>query len=364
MGIKGTQLNLTLPQVQGIDAMGRPARICVVGEWLHGLPDEGIHNLAQNLIDQWGEVHRVWAIKIGADLPVNPLFLSLKLRKMLQDIDPDLVFYISPSCAKIGALLRAKMLKAYSSQARVLVIASQPVAYNRFERRLLFLLVPDGIFVQSPRAKELLQGIGCPVYFLPSGVDLERFVPVEAGQKIALRKRYGIDEKALVILHVGHINRNRNIQLLSQVARMEGVQVLLLGSTSTAQDESLVLELTRSNVKVIKNYLPQVEEVYQLADIYLFPVQSEGAAIGVPLSVLEAMACNLPVVCTPFGGLPLLFKAGNGVFYYDSEAELPELISEVKSGPVYNTRGEVEPYAWKNVARNLMNTITSEEALS
>jgi glycosyltransferase involved in cell wall biosynthesis len=162
---------------------------------------------------------------------------------------------------------------------------------------------------------------------------------------------------------VGHINRNRNIELLSRITELEDVQILLLGSTSTSHDESLVHELSRNNVKIIRNYLPHVEEVYQLADIYLFPVKSEGAAVGVPLSVLEAMACNLPIICTSFGGLPLLFKAGEGVFYYDNEAELPQLISDIKGGPMYSTRGRVEPYAWKNVARIAMDMIASREVL-
>lgn len=331
--------------------MNSSVRICVVGEWLHGLPDEGIHNLAQKLSDQWSKVHPVSIIRIGTDFPVNRFFLSFKLRRLLQDIRPDLIYYISPSCSKIAALFRAKILKAYYSQARVFVVASQPVAYTPLERSLLSRLAPDGIFIQSPHSKELLEGLRCPVFFLPSGVDLGRFVPVGADQKKALRKHYGVDENSLVVLHVGHVRPNRNVQLLSDIAQLRKVQVLLVGSTSTPPDETLIRQLIQMDVLVVRNFIPCIEEMYQLADIYLFPVISEHAAIGVPLSVLEAMACNLPVITTHFGGLPQMFDEGEGLFYFKDASELPELIKKAEQLTQCSTRQMVESYSWDSVAR-------------
>lgn len=336
-------------------------RICVVGEWLHGLPDEGIHNLAQNLVDQWGKDHSVWTVKIGEDLAVNRLFLSLRLRNKIQEIQPDHIFYISPSSSKITALVRAKVLKVYAPQAKVFLVALQPVTYNRLHRQLLPLLVPDGIFIQSAHSNELLQGIHCPVYFLPSGVDLDRFVPVDTDQKNALRKRYGIDETALVVLHVGHVNRNRNIQIFSKIAELDGIQVLLVGSTSTPQDEGLLAELNKNKVRVIREYIPHIEQIYQLADIYLFPVIAEDAAVGVPLSVLEALACNLPVISTPFGGLPQMLNDGDGIFYYENESKMLKLISSIGASYKNNAREKVKSYGWEKVAQLMLRMISSKE---
>jgi glycosyltransferase involved in cell wall biosynthesis len=361
MECKAAPSDLTVPNHRRINLISKPVRICVVGEWLFGPLDEGIRNLSQNLIDEWRKDYQVSTIRIGVDLPVNRLFISWKLRHMLRIIQPDLIFYISPSSAKISALFRVRMLKAYAPQALVLIVATQPVAYNRIERWIASLFVPNGIFVQFPCGKALLKDIPCPVYFLPSGVDLARFVPVEADQKSKLRKKYGVDEKALVVLHVGHINYHRNIQLLSRVAGLQGVQALIVGSTSTTQDDSLIHSLSSKHVMIIGDYLPNIEEVYQLADVYLFPVNSEGAAVGVPLSILEAMACNLPVISTPFGGLPLLFEAGNGVSYFTDENELPQLIYKVRSMPSLNTRDRVKPYEWKKVAHMMIMMATSKE---
>ena len=342
--------------------MSEIREICVLSDWMHGLPDEGIHNLARNLLDQWGRSYAVRAVRIGADLSVNRLFFSRRLRKTLREIHPDLIVYISSSSVKIAALFRAKVLKVYSPRSRVFVIATQPVHHGRIGRQVAALLVPDGIFVQSPRGAEELRHIPCPVHFLPSGVDTSRFVPVEEARKSDLRRKLSIDDGLFIVLHVGHINRGRNVQALESVARLGNVQVILVGSTSTPHDEDLARQLMRSGVRLIREFVPHIEEIYQLADAYIFPVVSEDAAIGVPLSVLEAMACNLPVITTPFGGLPRMFQKGNGFVYFDGENDLPKLIEDVRRLQRSSTRRMVEPYDWKNVASGAMEMIQSRES--
>ena len=343
--------------------MDRTTRICVIGEWLHGLADEGIHNLAQNLIDQWKKEHQVSTIKIGADIPVNRLFISSRLRKVLRDCHPDIIFYISPSSANMPALLRAKMIKTYSSRAKVWVIATQPAIYGPLERWLLPLFSPDGIFVQFQRGNDLLHNFRCPVHFLPSGVDLGRFIPIETKQRSALRKSYGVDENSFVVLHVGHINHRRNIEILSDIAQIKQTQVILVGSASTPQDEYLINQLSQKNVRIFRDFIPNIQELYQLADVYVFPVNFENAAIGVPLSVLEAMACNLPVITTRFGGLPQMFQEGQGLFYFDSERELSVLISKARSLPHCLTRQMVDAYTWDRIARNALDLVQKDDVL-
>ena len=337
--------------------MNEIRKICILSEWLHGIPDEGIHNLAQNLLDQWQATYSVRALRIGSELRVNRLFLSWRLRRTLREICPDLVVYISPSSAKVTALLRAKMLKIYSSRSRVFVIATQPVKYRRVEKWILPLLAPDGVFVQAPSSKHELRRIQRRVYFLPSGVDTSRFVPVDDTRKRDLRKKYEVDEHVFVVLHVGHISRGRNVEALELVARLQGVMVIVVGSTSTPQDDDLARQLVRNGVRLIRDFVPRIEEMYQLADAYVFPVISEEAAIGVPLSVLEAMSCGIPVITRRFGGLLWMFREGDGFVYFDDEGELPELIGCVRKLEHCSTRHMVEPYDWKNVASAAMEMI-------
>jgi glycosyltransferase involved in cell wall biosynthesis len=138
---------------------------------------------------------------------------------------------------------------------------------------------------------------------------------------------------------------------------LPGYHTVVVASTSTLQDEQIKETLRTAGTTVIDTYVPNVEDIYHLSDLYLFLAEQDTAAIEMPLSVLEAMACNLPVICTPFGGLPDFFAAGDGLFYWDGQAKLADLIITALSRPA-TTRALVEPYTWAAAAQTLMHLLT------
>ena len=136
---------------------------------------------------------------------------------------------------------------------------------------------------------------------------------------------------------------------LAPLQRQDGMQVLVVGSSAFGCDRQLVERLREQGIRVIDEYLPRVEEVYQLADCYAFPVQAEENAIEVPLSVLEAMACNLPVVATPYGGLSDRLPEGDGLWYAEGDQALRERICTAR-GQSVQTRERVLHLAWPLIA--------------
>lgn len=79
-----------------------------------------------------------------------------------------------------------------------------------------------------------------------------------------------------------------------------------------------------------------------MADCYLFPVRDDIASIDLPLSVLEAMSCNLPFITTRFGGLDEVFEEGEGLFFLDNETSLEENLRIIRDGLVHiETRKKV-----------------------
>jgi len=200
-----------------------------------------------------------------------------------------------------------------------------------------------------------LSTFGCWVKLVPSGVDLERFHPITEERKLGLWSKYGVDADKFAILHVGH--RNRNIQILKELQR-DNNKVLVVGSTSTEQDEDLVDELRIAGVRVVTTYLQNIDEIYQLSDCYVFPVTSETASIEVPLSVLEAMACNLPVVTTRYGGLSTMFNGeGNELFFVEKLKDLSNKVEKVKKFNYSETRRMIEPYSWGEVAKRILELL-------
>jgi len=131
-------------------------------------------------------------------------------------------------------------------------------------------------------------------------------------------------------------------------------QVIIVGSLSTGHDQATLQALKQHGCWVWTSYFDNVERLYGLADCYVFPTWDPLHAIEIPLSVLEAMACNLSVVSSAFGGLANTFHEGEGLVYTQSPEELIEGVRHIRRNetPV-RTRQKVMAMDWKNIADQL-----------
>ena len=223
---------------------------------------------------------------------------------------------------------------------------------------LIRLFPPDCAIVLSSQWQKWGEEAGIPTRLLPiSGVDLNRFRSVSAERKRSLKQRLGFPTDRIIVLHVGHLNVGRNLDPLLCFHSHSDMQVVILASTTTEASAPLRERLESAGCIVRREFVPAVEEYYQAADCYVFPTVDTRTAIQIPLSVLEAMATNLPVVTTRFGGLPVFFAPGNGLCYVsDSQLlQLPAIVrSTVGSIPI-QTRSLVQDFSWNNIARQLLS---------
>jgi glycosyltransferase involved in cell wall biosynthesis len=224
--------------------------------------------------------------------------------------------------------------------------------------RLIRYFARDLVGVLSPLSLGYLQRLGCGVALVPRGVDAKTFRPVTPDQRRSLRAQYGLRGDLPVALHVGHLKTGRGVRALADLATRRACQVVLVTSSSTAHEAETGLadQLRCAGVEVLTDYQPHIEHFYQLADCYVFPVRSSDCSIEVPLSVLEALACDLPVVTTPFGGLPELFAHRDhpGFVFVDSSAALVEAALRISRAGVRGTRPLALPYSWETIADGLI----------
>ena len=107
-----------------------------------------------------------------------------------------------------------------------------------------------------------------------------------------------------------------------------------------------------------------VQEVYQLADVYLFPVQEIENCIDIPLSVLEAASCNLPIVTTEYGELASFIGQEGFLFTADlSSNSLNEALETMISKAEVNNRQAVLEYDWRHSVDKLQRMIEAGDEI-
>lgn len=350
------------------DARPRPRarRICIVSDDLSGAPDEGIKKFAVAMAEALRREHEVAVITTTgpATLPgirhvaAPRSFVGRGLRAALRAQRPEVLIYAARGSATFFSFLRSRVLRAYCPEARVILLGLQTRRHNAAQRWLIRGLRPDLVGVQAEANRSYLAGLGCRTLVLPSGVDLATFRPVDRAGRDALRARHGLRADRPVVLHVGHLETGRNVRYLADLAARGDCQVVLVTSSSTAfqAEQDLGRALRQAGVTLITTYQPRIEQLYQLADCYLFPVESTDNAIDAPLSVLEALACDLPVVTTRYGGLPRLFagQAHPALTFVDHPAHLAAEAARVARAGVRGGRTLVEPFAWERIAASLL----------
>lgn len=151
------------------------------------------------------------------------------------------------------------------------------------------------------------------VEYVPGvGVDIEKFknVKVNIAKK---RKELGIGESDIVLLSVGELNKNKNheviIRTLSKLHRAD-VKYLLVGKGQLRKYlENLAKELGVEKQVIFLGFRKDVDELYKVADIFVFPSKREGLSVA----LIEA-AIGLPCVVSKIRGNTDIIENGiNGI---------------------------------------------------
>jgi glycosyltransferase involved in cell wall biosynthesis len=354
-------------------------RLVVFSERLSPPYDEGIKNLAVHLSHALSAEHELLVLTSDGhddaqygiqNIDANRALLSVSLRTVIRRFQPEAIVYVPTACGTVFSFARARVLRCYGRNVCTALIALQPRPYTPVGRFFIRRLVSprrgrlplDWVLTQSTRTSSVLRSLGCRTALLPPAVDTTRFRPASPVEKVELRARYGIPASARVVTQVGHLRSKRNFDHFLAFQASRGYHSVVVASTSTPQDEDIKKALSAAGTMVIDTYVPNIEDIYRLSDLYLFLAESDTAAIELPLSVLEAMACNLPVVCTPFGGLRDFCADGHGLFYWDGQAQLGDLVA-MALATASATRMLVEPYTWAAAAQTCVRLLQDGQAL-
>ncbi|MCJ7617177.1 MAG: glycosyltransferase family 4 protein [Desulfobacterales bacterium] len=290
------------------------------------------------------------------DFRLNKLLFGKAFYEYIRMIASDRVLYIPSQSITHATFVRAKLL-GYMTSKQVSILSLQPVKYSCFAKVIWPVIRPAHILAQSSHSAKRLASIGMKASILTLGVDDKKFYPCDNRKKAELRKKYSLDTGARILLHVGHIKWSRNIEWLIEVKRwLPDVTILVVGSTTTIHDEDLYAQMEKEGIIVMREYIPSIEEIYHLADCYIFPVLKNNASIETPLSVLEAMSTNLPVLTTRFGCLPDIFYEDEHFRFINSPEDIVVALKEGFPGNC-NNREKIQPFTWDAIADKLYKMI-------
>ena len=161
----------------------------------------------------------------------------------------------------------------------------------------------DGMIAPTGKVRGLLQGYGvrCPVFVVPTGIDLRRFQQEgDPMRRAVLRASLGIPAENTVLVCVGRLAEEKNIQELLKLRASLGsrpVTLLLVGDgPDRPRLEQVAHDLRLEAPAVIFAGMVPPEEVpewYRLGDLFVSASSSETQG----LTYIEALAAGVPALC-------------------------------------------------------------------
>jgi len=205
----------------------------------------------------------------------------------------------------------------------------------------------DAITVVSKDAFNHYTKLGLNVYHIPNSIDID-----------SLPKKSDRRNKKQIIF-AGRLSLEKGIDVLCELIEIlpSDINLIILGS---GPKENLIKNIKKSNVNYL-GYLPKNETISLIrgSDILIQPSLIE----GVSSTILEAMACKVPIITTNVGGNKEIIEHNkNGILIEpnDSKKLLDEILnlfnnSKIKNQLVNSAYIDVQKYDWKNVGKLYLN---------
>ncbi len=176
------------------------------------------------------------------------------------------------------------------------------------------------------------------IFLIPNGIDTELFKPLERNEALAQivlstkdtkgHEGKKIEERNLVVGFVGELREKKGLATLltgyTLLSKSLPATLLIVGEVREGDDKKVFEEFRNQgsgkNLVSITGSIPHrdLPAYYSLMDVFVHPSLRD----GMPNAVLEAMACGLPVVATPVGGMLDVIRDGeNGLLVPVNDAE-------------------------------------------
>lgn len=173
-------------------------------------------------------------------------------------------------------------------------------------------IIPNSFYTKEWMFKVFGDDYRRRVKVIPGGVDINKFRKVSPED---IDKQFNIAGEKIVVF-AGKLTVYKGVKYLVRAAKKIRGKVFILGDGPERKNlEKMVKDEKVSNVKFLGHFGDDTDfliKFYSRANVFVAPsVWDE--PLG--LVILEAMACETPVVVTRKGGIPLAVKDGQNGFF-------------------------------------------------
>jgi glycosyltransferase involved in cell wall biosynthesis len=184
---------------------------------------------------------------------------------------------------------------------------------QRAVNRLAYLLT-DHVVAVSESARVLATSEGARrdrLSIIDNGVDIARFANRKGGRAEA-RQRLAVAEGELVVGTVGRLAAVKNQRLLIESAGDAATKsgqhttLVIVGDGPERERLATAAQAAPAALRVVLAGAQRAEEWLPAFDVFVLSSDSE----GLPIALLEAMACGVPAVVTAVGAVPEVVDHG------------------------------------------------------
>ncbi|MDZ7345055.1 MAG: glycosyltransferase [candidate division KSB1 bacterium] len=236
--------------------------------------------------------------------------------------------------------------------------------HNNFQRRFGYRLAMKFADVIVPVSEEIKRSLMRRRYIshrkirvVYYGVDLKKFYPNGRDAALAKRQEFGAGPDDIVIGVFARLEPPKGHRFLLEalpevVKRYPQVRVILVGDGALRPTlEAKIRELRLAEHVALLGMRKDMNDLLNAVDLFVLPSISE----GLPNVILEAMACQKPVIATAVGGIPEVVQhRENGYLVSPGDAHA---LQEILLQSLH------ERHNWDHLARQARRTVETEFSL-
>ena len=270
----------------------------------------------------------------------------------------------------IGMDVQAKLqeFRSLPSVKTLIQILGESYLMWLHERR--YIRLADAIVTEDQNTLNALDKMGIDtnkVTLIPSGVDVER---AEATQPPAIEADWR--NSTPVIGYIGRVDPRKGVQYLVEAMvavrqKYPNAQLVLAGGSRHGYDQVIRQMISRLGVAdcvhVLGRIAGDILPYYKLMDRIVIPSLSE----GIPITLGEAMASQVPVVITKLPGVVPFVKPSDLVHWAElgsAESLATAIVASLEDEQVESRKQRalefIRQYTWQNVAQRHADVYLSQ----